>query len=443
MRLISRDLRGLLAGWESDGLLLRVSREVEPKHELAAVTKRIQAERNLPVIFENVRGTGFPVVSNVFGNYAMVSEVLGASRESIAARWAELTAAGGDPEVLDEEGEAPERMEVDFDTLPHLIFCEKDAGPYLTAGVVMAKDPDTGVPNLSYHRMQIIGGGEVRTRLNRAGDLFRIQQKAEKQGKNLEVAVLIGNPPAVTMAAAAPIMAGASELDLAERFAGRRLPRYSCATVSLQPPAECEFIIEGEIIAGVRRPEGPFGEWMDYYVPVMENHVLQIKRVTARKGAHFHAILAGSTEELTLSAIPNASLIYQAIKAFDHSVLDVSCYPSPQFCVVKIRKSYEGQAAKAMLGAFGAETNRMLYCVVVDEDVNIHDLKDVLWAMSTRCRPDRKIHIIPNVPSFARDPHETHWGRVGIDATAPLEWPAEFERKRYPGLDAIRLSEYF
>jgi UbiD family decarboxylase len=86
--------------------------------------------------------------------------------------------------------------------------------------------------------------------------------------------------------------------------------------------------------------------------------------------------------------------------------------------------------------------NRILYCVAVDEDVDIRDLKDVVWAMSTRCRPDRNIFQIPDVPSFARDPHQVHWGRLGIDATAPLEWRAEFERKRIPGADRVRLEDY-
>jgi 4-hydroxybenzoate decarboxylase len=170
--------------------------------------------------------------------------------------------------------------------------------------------------------------------------------------------------------------------------------------------------------------------------------VLRVRHVTARDGALFHAILSGSTEELTLSAIPNAALIYRAIRAFDPSVRDVVCYPWPQFVVVQIKERYEGQAQKAMLGAMGAETNRLLYCVVVDEDVDPHDLRDVLWAMATRCRPDRDVMQIPNVPSFARDPHRIHWGRLGIDATAPLEWPSEFERKRYPGLESIRLDDY-
>ncbi len=441
-RLASLDLRAALARLDGDGQLLRVRREVDPKFELAAVTRRVQLGPNLPVLFEKVRGTPFRVVSNVYGNYGIVARMLGTELSGVAATWAGLMTELDRPGLAASPGEAPPVREVPFAEVPHITYCEKDAGPYLTASVVLARDPDTGVPNLSYHRMQMIDATELRVRLSPAGDLYRMQEKAERRGQALPVAVLLGSPPAVNLAGAAAIPAGTSELALAERIAGRRLPMRRCASVDLDVPAEAEMVVEGEILPNVRRPEGPFGEWQDYYVPVMNNHVLQVHRVVAREDGVFHAICSGSTEELTLSAIPNAALIYRAVRAFDPSVKDVVCYPWPQFCVVQIKKRYEGQPQKVMLGAMGAETNRLLYCVVVDEDVDIHDLRDVVWAMSTRCRPDRGVMQIPNVPSFARDPHQVHWGRLGIDATAPLEWAGEFERKRYPGLDAIRLEDY-
>jgi 4-hydroxybenzoate decarboxylase len=440
--LCSSDLRTYLSQLEAEQRLLRVRREVDAKFELAAVTKRIQQTSNLPVVFERVRGTAFPVVSNLYGHYGLVARLLGTDVSGVAARWAALMADTGAAPAGTAPGAPPAVRSISLLDVPHLTYCEKDAGPYLTASVVLARDPDSGAPNLSYHRMQMVGDDELRARLSPAGDLFRMQQKAEATGQALEVAVLVGAPPAVNLAGAAAIAAGSSELDLADRIAGARLPTRRCQSVDLEVPAQAEFVIEGEILPGVRRPEGPFGEWQDYYVPVMDNHVLRVRHVTAREGALFHAILSGSTEELTLSAIPNAALIYRAIRAFDPSVRDVVCYPWPQFCVVQITKRYEGQAQKAMLGAMGAETNRLLYCVVVDDDVDPHDLRDVLWAMATRCRPDRDVMQIPNVPSFARDPHRIHWGRLGIDATAPLEWPSEFERKRYPGLESIRLDDY-
>lgn len=441
-RLAGLDLGQFLARLEADRQLLRIRREVDPTFELAAVTRRVQLGPNLPVLFENVRGTPYRVVSNLYGNYAIVAGLLGTEVSGVAATWAALMADQGPPVLEEPTGAGPAAREIPFADVPHIAFCEKDAGPYLTASVVLARDPETGVPNLSYHRMQIVDDGELRARLSPAGDLYRIQEKAERAGRALEVAVLLGCPPAINLAGAAAIPAGTSELALAERIAGRRFPMRRCATLDLAVPAEAEFVLEGEILPHVRRPEGPFGEWQDYYVPVTDNHVLRVHRVTAREDAVFHAVCSGSTEELTLSGIPNAALIYKAIRAFDPFVKDVVCYPMPQFCVVQLKKRYEGQPQKAMLGAMGAETNRLLYCVVVDEDVNIHDLRDVIWAMSTRCRPDRGVMQIPSVPSFARDPHQVHWGRLGIDATAPLEWASEFERKRYPGLESTRLEDY-
>ena len=441
-RFLSLDMRGLLAALQSEDQVLHVSKMVDPRFELAAVTRHIQEDKNLPVIFENVDGTRFPVVSNLYGNYGLVAKIFGTNASGLAAAWSDATAAQDRHQPDEASGGLPEVEEIAFSDLPHVTFCEKDAGPYLTAAVVLARDPETGVTNLSYHRMQMLGDGELRTRLGRSGDLYRFQQKAESRDRPLDVAVIIGTPPAITLAGAAIIPPGESELGLAEGFAGRRFSMRRCETVDLECPAESEFVLEGEILPHERRPEGPFGEWMGYYVPVTDNHVIKVRRVVARRDAVFHAILAGTSEEIVLSSIPNAAMIYRAVRAFDPYVRDVVCFPLMQFVVVQIEKRYEGQAAKAMLGAFGAETNRQLYCVVVDEDVNIHEPKDVIWAMSTRCRPDRDIMQIPNVPSYARDPHRAHWGRLGIDATAPLEHREEFERKRYPGYDSIRLEDY-
>ena len=441
-RLLSLDMRELLAALGADDQVLRVRKTVEPRFELAAVTKHIQQNANLPVVFEQVAGTRFPVVSNIYGNYGLVARMFGTTTSGLAATWSAETGVGDAVALDDPSGDVPEVEEIGFAELPHITFCEKDAGPYLTAAIVLARDPDGGATNLSYHRMQMIGDGEIRTRLGRSGDLYRFQQAAERRNKSLEVAVILGTPPAVTLAAAAVIPAGESELGLAERFAGRRFAMRRCESVDLEVPGGSEFVLEGEILPHERRPEGPFGEWMDFYVPETDNHVLMVRRIVAREDAVFHAIVAGSVEEITLSAIPNAATIYRAVRSIDADVKDVACYPFMQFVAIRIEKRYEGQPAKVMLGAFGAETNRQLYCVVVDEDVDIHDLKDVIWAMSTRCRPDRDIIQIPNVPSYARDPHRLHWGRLGVDATAPLEHKDEFERKRYPGLDTIRLEDY-
>lgn len=132
---------------------------------------------NLPVLFERVRGTSFPVISNTLGNYGIIARLLGANATCVAARWAELTASTAEPAALEHASPPDDFQEVSLADLPHVVYCEKDAGPYLTASVVVAQDPDTEVVNLSYHRMQMVSAKELRCRLSPSGDLFRIHQK--------------------------------------------------------------------------------------------------------------------------------------------------------------------------------------------------------------------------------------------------------------------------
>ena len=422
--------------------LLVVSREVDPKFELNAVVRKVQDGPNLPILFEKVRGTRYPVVSNLLGNYKFIAGLLGVEVGQVAARWADLTTSSA-PIAGEHDAREPDYEEISLADLPHLTFSEKDAGPYITAGVIVARDPDSGVVNLSYHRMQMIGAKELRCRLSTSGDLYRIQQKFEKRKEATPAVVAIGLPPEVMLAGSATIGPANSEYEFAARVSGKRFPTRPAPTTGLPVPVETEFLIEGEILADVRRPEGPFGEWMDYYVPTMDNHVFVVKKVFARKNARFYAISAGSKEELAMTAVPLAGGIYNGIRTWCSGLHDVTCFPHLQFCAVKMTKSGEGQPQRAMMATFGHDQNRVLYCVVVDEDVDIHNWQDVLWAVATRCRPDTDIMQIPGVPSFSRDPHRMHWGRVGIDATKPIGHAADFERKKTPMLDTLKLEDYF
>jgi UbiD family decarboxylase len=243
------------------------------------------------------------------------------------------------------------------------------------------------------------------------------------------------------MAAGSTISPAVSEYDFAARIAGGKFP-LKMLDGDIPVVDSSEFLIEGEILASERRQEGPFGEWMDYYTQPTDNHVFAVKRVLARKDALFYAISAGSAEELAMTAVPIAGSIYSAVRTWVPAVKDITCFPLLQFCAIQIGPHSEGQPNRALLSAFGAEMNRVLYGVVVDEDVDIHDWRDVTWAIATRCRPDRDVFIVPGVPSFARDPHKMHWGRLGIDATKPIGHPADFERKKTPGLSEIRLKDY-
>ena len=171
--------------------------------------------------------------------------------------------------------------------------------------------------------------------------------------------MLIGVPPAIMLAGATSYGPDISELEIAARLAGGHFALRRIDSAKVDVPLATNFVIEGEILAGVRRPEGPFGDWLEYYVPIADNHVLKVNRVLARKDAMYYAFLGGSTEEIITSGVPVSGGIYRGIRAWVPTVRDVCCYPTMQFCVVQMEKQFEGQPRKAILAAFGAEMVRV------------------------------------------------------------------------------------
>jgi 4-hydroxybenzoate decarboxylase len=438
-------MRDYLARLAAAGELRVVEREVDPRFELAAVTQRSQRESEQPLLFRRVRGTAFPVVTNLYGSRRRLCALIGADDGRFCRRWTERVgtarpAASGPATAPAAPGELTDGRLAD---LPGITYCERDAGPYITAGVFLAREPETGVPNLSFHRAMHVSDGELRVRLGGSHDLTRYQARAEAAGQPLEAAILIGAPPEVVLAAAASIPYEESELDVAARLRGGPLPVRPCRHVALDVPAETEIVIEGRFLPGVRRPEGPFGEFMGYYVPVGQNHVFEVLGTTWRPGAAYHGLLCGSPEDMRMLELAVATRVYRHLTAVLPGILDVACVPTVMNTVVQIDQQYEGHARQVLLAAFGATLDWSKSCFVVDDDVDPGDFADVYWAYLTRGRADQRALVVPDVPGFYRDPSHDHWGRLGIDATAPFGRKAEFRRKRIPGADALDLRDYF
>jgi len=434
-------MRAYLEHLLDQGAVRVVEREVSGRHELAAVTQASQRESDAPLLFRRVAGSWMPVVTNVFGSRPRLMDLIGAGEGSFCRRWADLMRQQPVPPRVTDE---PDDLEdVRLTELPQITYFERDGGPYLTAGVFLARDPDTGVPNLSFHRSQIIGDRELRIRLGSSHHLTEYQRKAEARGEALEAAILLGPPPSLVLAAAAPLAYDESELEVAGKIAGAPLAMRRCRTIALEVPAETEIVIEGRILPGVRRPEGPFGEFMGFYVPVGDNHVFEVSAVVARRGALFHGLICGSPEDLRLLELSIATRTYQALLAASlRGIIDVACVPFPMSTVVKIEQLYEGHARQVLLSAIGANHDWNKTVFVVDEDVDINDFDDVWWAYLTRGRADQRALVIPDVPGFYRDPKKDYWGRLAIDATVPFGRKDEFIRKQIPGADAVNLRDY-
>ncbi len=425
------------------GDMLEVDREVDPRHELAAVAKRLQGETHKAVLFKRVRGHAMPVVTNVYSDHERLREIIRCGQRTFCERLEEeIQAAAAMQPWMEEDLATTEWVEGRLSDLPLLTHHARDGGRYITSGVFLARDPGSGVPNLSFHRAQFISDTELRIRLGSSHDLARIQREAEARNEAVAAAILISAPPEVFMAACVSLPPDGNEVQLAAAMRGGPLRMRPCKTVDLLVPSGADIVIEGRILPHERRPEGPFGEFMGYYVEVGDNHVFEVTRVSWRRDAVYHGLVCGSAEDLRPLEAATAARIYKHLRSQVPGVIDVSCRPTVMNTIIKIHKQYEGHGSHALLAAMGSHMDYNKLVVVVDEDVDIYNMEEVIWAFLTRGRADTRTMVVNNVAGFYRDPHKDHWGRLGLDATRPWGREAEFARKSIPGEADVNLDYY-
>jgi len=439
------DFRSLVESLDHQGQLLRVSREVDPVYEVNAVIKRVQKTVNQPVLFEHVRGARFPLVSNVFGQRSVVPYSLGIPADHLLA---ELTDRETGPLPTQPVESAPVQevvqigSEVRLEELPIIVHTEGDAGRYITGGVLIARHPDTGTYNASWNRVQVVSDEKLRVRMMPPQHLGRLHALAEERDRPLETAIVIGAPPALMFSAASKIPFEADELAVAGAWQGSPLEVVRCRTIALDVPASAEVVIEGEVLPGIREEEGPFGEFTDSFVPVMKNHVFRIKALTRRCEPYYHTIFAGGEEDLRLLGVPIEQQIYKHVRQYIPDIVGISTTGFVFGCVIAIKKTNEDQPKNALLSALAAYA-WIKVAIVVDEDVDIQDADDVLWAVQTRCRPDTGVMLVSGVPSYTReDVRAMHSGKIGIDATLPMSYRQIGRRRYVPGEDTLDLADY-
>lgn len=437
--------RDLLNWLERQGDLSTVSRSVDPKHELTAVMRTMQKGPNKALRFANVVGTDMPVVTNVFGFRKNAAAALGIPEAELLKTLVSLENKDMPTKTVTkapvQEIVKTKNIDVARD-IPQVVFSELDNGAYITAGILIARHPKTGVYNASWNRCELSGGTKLRARMMPPQDLGRYHAEAEELGQNLPCAIVIGAPPGLMFSAAAKSPYEADELNVAGAWQGTPLKVVKCKTIPVDVPADAEIVIEGEVLAGLREEEGPFGEFTDNYVPVMKNHVFKVSAITYRRDAIYHAILAGGTEDLNLVGIPVQTEIYKRVSKFVPIIKDIATPGYVFGCVISIKKQNEDQPKNALLSAMAAYSWTK-FVVVVDEDVDPFNAADVFWAIQTRSTPDTAIYHVPRVPSYTReDVRDVHRGKFGIDATAPLGRGDLFVRRRFPGEETVNLGDY-
>jgi 2,5-furandicarboxylate decarboxylase 1 len=412
-----RDLIGVLA---ANGTLRSISRAVDPRYELVAIMRAVQKRGNEPLLFKNVVGSPAPVATNVLGRREILASALGLTPETLLPSLVALEAAQADPVVVTQAPVHELVWTEGYDVIrdiPQVVHSERDAGAYITAGICVAKHPQTGNYNASWNRIQLAGGDHTRVRMMPPQHLGQYQSLAEEHGAALPVAVVIGAPPALMLSAASK-------------------------TIPLYVPADAEFIIEGHVLPRVREAEGPFGEFTDGYVEVGDNHVLKVSAITRRRDAIYHIILAGGTEDSVLLSVPLMTEVLKKVSPLAR-IRDIGCPGHIFGCVISIEKADDAQPRAVLQAALEAHA-WMKVVVVVDADVDPQDAEEVLWAIHTRHTPDTGVLRIPDIGSFPRaDVRAVHRGKIGIDATAPLAMKEVFRRRKFPGIESIDPRDYF
>ncbi|MCK9915254.1 UbiD family decarboxylase [Microbacteriaceae bacterium K1510] len=436
--------RALLKDLDARRVLRHVSRAVDPKHQLVAVMRKVQKTSNEPLLFDTVTGSPAAVAANIFCRRTILADALGLETRSLVPS---LVAMEGKTQAPETVTDAPVQEIVktaDFDIardIPQIVHCERDGGAYISAGICIARHPDTGEYNASWNRIQVVGGDHTRIRMMPPQHLGQYQEVAEQRGERMPVAVAIGAPPALMLSAASKIPIEADELAVAGAWQGQPLRVVPAKTVPLMVPADAEFIIEGEVVPGAREIEGPFGEFTDAYAEAAPNHVMRVTAITRRKDAIYHIILAGGPEDSVLLGVPLQTEVYKRVSAFAR-IRDIATPGHIFGCVVSIEKTSDDQAKAVMLAAMAAHP-WMKIVIVVDADVDPHDPTEVLWAIHTRNTPETGIMMIPHLGSFQRaDVRAAHRGKVAIDATAPMAMKDVFKRRQFPGINELDLNDF-
>jgi 4-hydroxy-3-polyprenylbenzoate decarboxylase len=467
------DLRDFIAQLEKRALLKRISTEVDPRLEITEICDRVLKSGGPALLFERPKGHSIPVLANLFGTAERVA--LGMGEESVTAlrEVGKLLAFLKEPDppkglkdawqntrpvfmqvmhmAPKERASAPcqqivwEGADVDLSRLPVQTCWPGDVGPLITWGLTVTRGPLKERQNLGIYRQQIIAPNKVIMRwLAHRGGALDFRDHANKHpGTPFPIAVALGADPATMLGAVTPVPDSLSEYQFAGLLRGARTEIVKCITHDLQVPASAEIVLEGFIRPDAADPlgyetalEGPFGDHTGYYNEVERFPVLTIERITMRRDPIYHSTYTGKPpdEPAVLGVALNEVFVPLLQKQFPE-IADF--YLPPEGCsyriaVVSLKKQYPGHAKRVMFGVWSF-LRQFMYTkiiVVTDDDVDIRDWKQVIWALTTRVDPARDALIVENTPIDYLDfasPAAGLGSKMGIDATN--KWPAETARK--------------
>jgi 4-hydroxy-3-polyprenylbenzoate decarboxylase len=460
-----RDLRDFMAKLEAGGELKRIHREIDPRLEMTEICDRTLRAEGPALLFERPTGHTIPVLANLFGTPRRVA--LGMGQDSVEAlrEVGKLLAFLKEPEppkgVKDAWDKLPvfkqvlnmspkvlktapcqehvvEGDAVDLSSLPIQTCWPGDAGPLITWALVVTKGPNKDRQNLGIYRQQVIAPNKVIMRwlAHRGGALDYKDWCAARPGEPFPIAVALGADPATILGAVTPVPDTLSEYGFAGLLRGDKTEVVKCLDSDLQVPASAEFVLEGHIQPGEEADEGPFGDHTGYYNEVERFPVFTIDRITHRTNPIYHSTYTGRPpdEPAVLGVALNEVFVPILQKQFPE-IIDF--YLPPEGCsyrvaCVSMKKQYPGHAKRVMFGVWSFLRQFMYtkFVIVTDDDVNVRDWQDVIWAMTTRMDPVRDTVMVENTPIDYLDfasPVSGLGSKIGFDATN--KWPGETSRQ--------------
>ena len=451
------DLHGFIEFLEAEHPeeVIRIKKEVDPKFGVSGILHRLEKDERFPlVIFENVKGSTIPLVANMHAGFERLRLALGMEQGGVKEFLKECAAREAHPidPVIVDSGPVQEVVqlgnEVDVEELPICTYHEKDAGKYITAGLAVMRDPDTGINNVGIYRHMVHEKNLLGVQLSETADGNVIWKKYEKRGLPCPIAIVIGHHPAFFIGSLCFSSLDTDELRIAGGMLQRPVQLVKCKTIPLEVPADAEIVLECEIRPKERRKEAPFGEYPGTYGPQRMNPVLEVKAITRRRNPLYQNAFVGHADNLLVSGLVRTTFIEETVKIACPTVKAVAVPRAGRFrfmCYVAIEKMMEGEAKQAAMAAFVADPF-LKFVVVVDHDVDVSSDTDVLHAIATRVRADRDVFMVPYAKGSPLDPasYDPAGGshlvtKVGIDATRKDNYPDEIS---VPGADKIDLADF-
>lgn len=426
---MSMSFREFIAKLDKEGKLLKTKKKPSLRLETASLLHSVEPKP----LMTAVEGSDYKVVGNVFATKDLVAEYLGCKKEDLVKKMLDAIENPSEPKLV-EKGEASVLentiTDVDLSKLPVPVHLEKDGGPYYTSAVVIAKDREYG-RNLSFHRMMVIGKDKVVARIL-PRHLNEFITRAEANGGELDIAIVVGAPVNVLLAGATSVELGSDEMKIANTLMPVKTVKLDNG---IEVPADAEFVYEA-VVTKEEADEGPFLDLTETYDIVRKQRVFHITKIHHRKNAIHHVLLPGGAEHKILMGMPKEPTIWREInkvaECTDVNLTQGGC--SWLHAVASIKKKNEDDGRKALTAAFAGHKS-LKHAVIIDDDIDVHNMQEVEWAIATRFQADRDILILEDQKGSSLDPSSNPETRattkVGIDATMPLKEKEKFKKESY------------